>query len=275
MRQTVRDNYAAFTSRFEGAVPWMYLDVKGLVTTGIGNLIDSPGAAQALPWRHGVNGALASPAEVAAGWQAVKARQDQKLIGGGQKFWGTLTDLRLDADGIRQLVDAKLQSNEAILRNRFPGYESWPADAQLGLLSMAWAMGANFKFPKFEAAVNGLVPDFRAAASLSHMNAAGNPGLVPRNTANESLFLSAADTLSSNLSLDRINWSGFDDLLAKGTAALKSGLKSGAEVVGTVATVARKRSGWLLGGAVLVAAGSTYAAYRSGLFDSPHRSPGA
>lgn len=268
MRQTVRDNYAAFTSRFEGAVPWMYLDVLGKLTTGIGNLIDSPADAQRLPWRHGLDGPHATPAEIAAAWQAVHARQDLKKIGGGQKIWGTLTDLRLDADGIRQLVDGKLQANEAILRTRFPGYDSWPSDAQLGLLSMAWAMGPNFKFPKFEAAVNQLVPDFRTAAGLSHMNTAGNPGLVPRNTANDSLFTSAADALAQNLDLDQIHWSGFDDLLAKGTAALASGLKSGAAVAREAVSVGRKRSGWLLGGAVLVAAGSTYAAYRSGLFES-------
>lgn len=211
----------------------MYLDVKGLVTTGIGNLIDSVGAAQALPWRHGANGPLASASEVADAWNNLKSHQELKLLGGGNKAFQNLNDLRLDADGIKQVVLNKLDANEVILRTRFPGFDAWPADAQLGLLSMAWAMGPNFKFPKFEAAVNQLAPDFKAAAALSHMNAAGNPGLVPRNTANEALFNSAGDVVAQGLDFTQVQWSGFEDLLSKGTAALASGIKSATDAVST------------------------------------------
>lgn len=262
MRQAVRDNYTAFTSRFEGAVPWMYLDVKGLVTTGIGNLIDSVGAAQALPWRHGQGGPLASQDEIAQAWSTVKGMQGSKMLGGGNKVFQNASDLRLDADGIRKLVNDKLNSNEAILLTRFPGFEAWPADAQLGLLSMAWAMGPYFKFPKFEAAVNQLVPDFKAAAALSHMNAAGNPGLVPRNTANEALFNAAADVLKNNLDLATIQWDGFEDLLSKGTAALSSGLKSGVAAAQAAGKVVQKQSKLFAGAAVLVGAAGAFAIYK-------------
>ena len=36
----------------EGRLEFMYLDVKGLVTIGVGNLIDSIADAQRLPWRN-------------------------------------------------------------------------------------------------------------------------------------------------------------------------------------------------------------------------------
>src|SRR5258708_1739922 len=126
MQDIVRDKYSAFTARFEGSVPWMYLDVKGLVTTGIGNLIDSVGAAQSLPWKH-ADGSPASSAEIADAWQTVKSRQDLKLLGGGNRAFANLSDLRLDADGISGLVQGKLSANEQVLLQRFPAFESWPA----------------------------------------------------------------------------------------------------------------------------------------------------
>ena len=49
MRESVRRGFIGFSAPFEGRLHYMYLDVKGLVTTGVGNLIDSVGAAQALP----------------------------------------------------------------------------------------------------------------------------------------------------------------------------------------------------------------------------------
>jgi len=225
-RESVEQNYTDFTTKFEGKLPFMYLDVKGLVTTGIGNLIDPVDSALSLPWVH-PDGSPASQAEIRAAWNAVKARQDMKLRGGGA--FGSVTNLRLTDDGIRQLVNGKLRANEAILKKRFPTYDNWPADAQLGLLSMAWAMGPNFRYPKFEAAVNALVPDFATAAKESYINDANNPGLRPRNVANESLFMAAADTLKNNLDVTAINWNGFDALMRKGVAAVSSAAQTGTQ----------------------------------------------
>src|SRR6185369_2729416 len=129
-----------------------------------------------------------SPGEVADAWTKVHDAQSYAKLGGGNAYWAHLTSLRLDHDGIAQLVKSKLAANEEILKKRFPAWESWPADAQLGTLSMAWAMGPNFNFPRFQAAVTQLIPDFRAAAAESKMGEAGNPGLVPRNLANRALF---------------------------------------------------------------------------------------
>jgi hypothetical protein len=85
---------------------------------------------------------------------------------------------------------AKLAANETYLRQRYPAYDDWPADAQLGLLSMSWAMGPGFKFPAFDAAVTDL--DFARAATVCSINSTNNPGVVPRNAANKQLFGNAA-----------------------------------------------------------------------------------
>jgi hypothetical protein len=74
----------------------------------------------------------------------------------------------------------------------FHCFDEWPADVQLGIHSMAWAMGAGFmrKFPKFTDACKAC--DWKRAAVECRMNTVNNPGLVPRNVANKKLFLTAA-----------------------------------------------------------------------------------
>lgn len=203
MYQSVVDSFIPFSKVFEGYLPFMYLDVKGLVTTGMGNLIDPISSAMSLPWLK-ADGTYASQGEIAQEWQAIKAKQDMKLRGGGA--FKSVATLHLDENGIQQLIASKLFQMESSLVGKYPGFPNWPADAQLGLLSMAWAMGPKFNFPKFQAAVNAVYPDFVTAAQESHMNESGNPGLIPRNVANNVLFLNAADTLRNGGLLDQLIW---------------------------------------------------------------------
>lgn len=235
MYDSVRSNWQKFSSKFEGYLPFMYLDVKGLVTTGMGNLIDPLPQAQALPWRK-PDGSFASPNEIGAAWSLVKGRQDMKMKGGGA-FSG-ISDLRLDQAGIQQLINGKLDNNDKILLGRFPGMVSWPADAQMGVHSMAWAMGANFHFPKFEAAVNSLVPDFKEAAIQSHMNDVGNPGLVPRNAANVQLFNNAQYTLDNGLPHDVLQWA--EGLVTSAVSAVSDAASSAADVAAQAGTAVVK-----------------------------------
>lgn len=55
--------------------------------------------------------------------------------------------------------------DEAALRSRYSALEAWPADAQLGLYILAWALGSGFALKGFKDAVNALIPDFARAAS--------------------------------------------------------------------------------------------------------------
>jgi Putative peptidoglycan binding domain len=191
MWDSVLAAFHGFTVPLEGETPYMYTDVRGLVTTGIGNLIDPIGTALNLPWKH-ADGSLASQQEVIDAWNTVKQAWPGVQSAASQK----LTNIRLDDNAIADLVAQRLKQNDAILRERYPNYPNWPADAQLGLNSMAWAMGPAFNFPDFSLAVNKSPPDFKSAADLSHMNETGNPGLIPRNQANRQLFLNAAEALA-------------------------------------------------------------------------------
>jgi GH24 family phage-related lysozyme (muramidase) len=182
--------FTRFTARFEGICPFMYLDVKGLVTTGIGNLIDPMGEAVGLPWVYKADGAPAPKSEIMSEWEAVKLLQNLKTAGG--MGFANHTLLQLTPAGIDQLVADRLAVDENYLKTRFADWSTWPADAQLATLSMAWAMGPAFNFPQWEAAARA--KNWKACALQCHISTIGNPGVVPRNAANVTLFGLAANT---------------------------------------------------------------------------------
>lgn len=192
MRPEARAAFLPFTIPLEGAVHWMYLDVKSLVTTGIGNLIDTPADALSLPWQN-QDGTPASRMQIAAEWSYVKSRQDLKLHGG--MAYGAITRLRLDDAGVDAVVGRTLDRMDHQLAARFPTYEQWPWQAQLATLSMAWACGPAFHFPALATALNA--QDFVEASKQCHIQEAGNPGVIPRNKGNVALYLQAAEELAT------------------------------------------------------------------------------
>ncbi|MEU0368953.1 peptidoglycan-binding domain-containing protein [Streptomyces sp. NPDC006283] len=197
MHQSVRDAFMPFSKPLEGRLDFMYLDVKGLVSTGVGNLLDAdnPSAPSSNPtplpdiftldWFDKDTRVPADRAEIEEEYRKVKfsgtalATTDQKVA---------VTRLRISQQAIDALVTRKLDSFENSLRGRemFAGYDGWPADGQLGLLSMAWAMGPLFRFPKFQAAATS--GDWLTMAQECRMTEAGNPGVIPRNVRNGLLF---------------------------------------------------------------------------------------
>lgn len=152
----------------------MYADEKNLVTTGIGNLIDlSPLAspwtsACKLPWKHLDLVTPASQAEIIKEWNLVKARQEMTVLGGGA--YAAITKLRLTLADVDELVVEAAADFEAKFVKRFPEYESWPADAQLGALSLMWAAGPYFyaTFPRFDVAADRL--DFDMCAEQGQLS---------------------------------------------------------------------------------------------------------
>ena len=150
----------------EGTKQCMYLDTKGLVTTGKGNLIDTVKDAQALPWKDSQDGfKLASDESIEEEWKSVKARQDMKTA--RSSYWDTVTRLRLSYADIDELVTNKLKSNGNILSVRIPAFGRFPADAQMAISRWAWAVGAGANFPRFLEALRAVIPDFLAAFAAS------------------------------------------------------------------------------------------------------------
>jgi GH24 family phage-related lysozyme (muramidase) len=189
VRDEVRSTWADWSKNFEGRTPTMYQDVKGLITTGIGNLIDPMSMALGLPWLK-PDGTPATQEEIEAEWHRVKS------MSAGQ-YWTkyrTSNELHLSDEAIDALVLKQLDANAIVLQRYFPDFAVLPAGAQRAILSIAWAVGAGFppKWPNFTAAIRA--HDYVKAADNSSINTTGNAGVAPRNAANKAALLEAASS---------------------------------------------------------------------------------
>jgi len=194
MQEGVRQNFLSWTRTFEGWTDYFYLDSKGYVTIGAGNLAEPLHLVDLLHFRIGPR--EATPNEISSQWLRVKVEQGHKGIGGGHAFWKSLTTVRATEESIVDLCVAKLSSAEAVCLRHFPGWNGWPWQAQLGCLSMVWAMGDRFsQFTKFTLACNR--GDWATASRECEMSEEENAPLHPRNVANMNLFLEAAAAVES------------------------------------------------------------------------------
>lgn len=203
MRPAVLAAFHDFSRPLEGRVPFMYLDnadPEGLVTVGVGNLIDPISEAVRLPFVH-ADGRRASTADIVADWQRVKARQDLKRYGG--MVFRNVARLRLQEHAIDRLVNTKLSSFDAQLAQLFPDWDTWCCDTQLALLSWAWAVGAGAKYPRMIAHLRAR--DFAAAATECTINPQRGT-IVTRNLHNRVLLSNAAVVESEGLDPDVLYW---------------------------------------------------------------------
>jgi hypothetical protein len=170
MHPDVQDHAREFLTKFEGYLRQMYLDRRGLVTTGIGDLIDDHTSNNPMALVHqfrwvkigpeDTDGDPAEDWEVEEEWNRVKAKQEWKLIGGGNfvkraREAGIIT-LQIPIDEVDIKFMSKLSSFEQTMKatpgGYFQDYETFPADAQLGILSLIWATGPgrlHIDWPKF------------------------------------------------------------------------------------------------------------------------------
>lgn len=196
MHESVVQRFPSFSEQFEGRVNHMYADVKGLVTIGIGNLIDPVKKAieehrRFGPFVHHDDGRPATELEVEAEWHKVKTTPG--LAQQGWRAAAQVAHLELTNASVDQMVSQKQSEFTHGLRQtkEFADIDQWPADAQLAILSMAWAMGWAFgpSWPNFRSACSA--HDWKSAAANCRMRDSENPGLRPRNIANRVLFLDA------------------------------------------------------------------------------------
>lgn len=186
-KKAVRDVFLEFSEKFEGAIPWIYLDIKGLATVGLGCLLEPAALALGLPFVHRGTETRATPDEISRDWVTVK--RNRLLAHQGAQRARFYTNLDLTREGIEQLAWHRMALNEDyFVKHHFPEFGQFPADAQLGIHSMAWACGAGFPqfFPKFTVGANDR--DWAKCAKECKINAKNNAGLVPRNWANLKLF---------------------------------------------------------------------------------------
>jgi len=197
MWDAVSQTFVSFSEPLAGKVLWMHQDERGLVSIGIGNLVDPVELAVALPERGAPYYDKYDPAppvteaQIGAYWE--RGKHDPVLMGNWRAS-EAVTRLRINEDSLTVLVGRQIAEYEDHMSGQvaeFANFPNWPADAQLGLLSMAWAMGPAFasggRWPKFRAACAN--EDWFGAAANCHMV---NDWLVKRNAVNRGLFRNAA-----------------------------------------------------------------------------------
>jgi GH24 family phage-related lysozyme (muramidase) len=155
----------ALIEPFEGTVPWMYLDVNGYVTVGIGNLLASPHVATTLVWDRRGGGVEPDEVEVVDEWERVH----RAVRGLPAIQYKRLTTMELHPSEIARLFGRRVDEFETSLQHLFPGFAGWPEPAQLATLDMAFNLGAGAlprDWPNLTAALRA--QDWRAAAAQSH-----------------------------------------------------------------------------------------------------------
>lgn len=205
MHAAVLDRFVEFSVKFEGCVRSMYLDIKGLVTVGIGCLIDPVPMALSLPWVS-PDGSTPSQNQIASEWRALKSQQNLAKL--HWKFAEKVTSIRLTDEGVLAVARQRLLANEKTLKQFFPQWDSFPADAQLACCSMAWAVGPGFpaQFGNFRAAANA--QNWTAAIAACSIRTENNPGIVPRNAANKLCLANAQQVVTQGLPLEALFWPG-------------------------------------------------------------------
>lgn len=219
MHDSVINSFVRFSSPLEGVTKNAYLDVKGLVTVGIGCLIDPVVTALSLPWVM-PDGSVAPASVIEEQLTALKNQPGLEHYPALSPIVQAATTIRLTDKGVGLLAMSRLLAGEPLMRKAFPGWDTWPADAQLFACSMGWAIGFGWPhiFTNCARLLQQATPSFLLAATGSpsaHANEAsapcdirteGNPGIVPRNAQNRLLLSNAQVVRDEGLEPSVLFW---------------------------------------------------------------------
>ena len=159
-------------AEWEGETTWLYCDVRGLVTIGIGNLVKDADACAALPLAHALLLPDGSPApEVTednkrdAYCRVLNAFNSPKSA----NAYRAISDLRLTEGFVAQLVGQRLETEfyPGLLR-LCPSFDGFPLSARRALVDMAYNLGVHglSEFPHLLEACNA--GDWAEAARQCH-----------------------------------------------------------------------------------------------------------
>ena len=170
--------------KWEGKVPWMYLDTKSLVTVGIGKMLPDVAAAQQLPFVHRADAKPASADEIKTDFESVKKQPGSQLAAKYKPF----TKLDLPDDKIFELLKSVNDDFQDKLRSHIKGYDAFPVPARRALTDMAYNLGIDglMKFHHLLASI--AKADWTKAATECHRNGPSDE----RNEWTKNMFLEAA-----------------------------------------------------------------------------------
>jgi len=173
-----------YISGWEGVESHLYLDTRGLVTIGVGCLVQGQGDCVRLPLVDRIQHQVASDLEKMNEY-AVIVKKPPGLPAYQYSQW---THLELPPAAIRSLFDAKVHAFEVGLRMLFQDYDHLPDGPKLALLDMAFNLGLG-GLSKFHRLGNAVKAHAWADAAIeSHRSSVRDL----RNMATADLFRQAA-----------------------------------------------------------------------------------
>lgn len=138
------DDSLAHLEIFEGTVPWMYLDTKGFVTVGVGELLANAAKAETLAFLD-PDGEASTQDAILDEFNRVAALAPAKVAA----FYRSPTSPVLPHGAIDALLMNHLNLFDGQLSARFPDYAGFPDPAKLGLLDMIYNLGQVGLFQHF------------------------------------------------------------------------------------------------------------------------------
>ncbi len=190
MRESVKQGFLPFATRFDPLVSWMYLNRAGNVVTALGCSLEPITLALELPWVLRDGKQPAEENHIAGDWLRIK--RNRILAHKGPTGSAPYTNVELTQEGIERLVIKRLYELEQRFADAgFVDFDDWPADVQLAGLSMAWLDADLFEhFPKWSKAMKQGA--WRLGAKECFFRTTHHHELVGRNWAHRKLLLSAA-----------------------------------------------------------------------------------
>ncbi len=155
------DEIKRLLTPFEGNISYMYVDTKGFVTVGVGNMLPNARAAQALAFVNRATRNAATDREIATDFQKVAAQPKARPA----RWYRQFTTLDLPDVEINRLFQQRIEEFRGQLRRAYSKYDTYPDGAQLAMLDMAFNLGVGAlknKWPKLNEAIDKL--DWAAAS---------------------------------------------------------------------------------------------------------------
>lgn len=149
---------------YEGNIPYMYLDVNGNVTVGVGNLLSTVADAQALPFYKN-DGTAATDVDIKKAFNIVAGSSYGQMVVASD--FESLTTIRMKQDDIDKLANNRLSEFKKELRSAYPNFDEYPAKVKAALFDMIFNLGSKklAKFSKMNTAIG--VQDWQDAAEES------------------------------------------------------------------------------------------------------------
>lgn len=181
---------------FEGSSSNMYLDSVSTVTVGVGTALEAVTEVDSINFVYANNlKSQASIADKRAAWNTVQAISQPrgKACNFAAGYFQTITNIIIQQPEIDRLLNLKLQEFYMALLNIYPGFDSMPDQAKIGLFDMIYNLGPEgieYKFPHFTKAIRAR--DWATAAAQSDRPQVG----ARRNATTKARFMKCAGIIT-------------------------------------------------------------------------------